>query len=242
MGAAVNDEFDPTRNGLAYSVHRWYLDSYLLAELRRLPPGTRVLDVGGHARARRGQFDLEACGHHGVYLNLSVHHGAHVQGDAHALPFRNVSFPAVLCSQLVEHVARPEQALREIARVLAPGGWLFITVPFLVAIHGDPFDFGRYTDGWWRQRLPDLGFEVERLDFLGHYFSVMADNVRVYAHQGLPGMRLHRRIVRRLIALIYPHVLRMAIRWDRDPVVVDNAALRAFTTGFGISARRVDRT
>jgi ubiquinone/menaquinone biosynthesis C-methylase UbiE len=45
-----------------------------------------------------------------------------VEGDSEALPFDDGEFTAVLCTTSLHHYPRPEAAVREIARVLAPGG------------------------------------------------------------------------------------------------------------------------
>lgn len=47
------------------------------------------------------------------------------QGDAHQLPFESNSFDVVYCRYLLEHVANPDMVLREVARVLRPGGRFF---------------------------------------------------------------------------------------------------------------------
>jgi SAM-dependent methyltransferase len=52
--------------------------------------------------------------------NLRFH-----QGDAHDLPFTEGSFDVVYCRYLLEHVADPLQVLREMRRVLRPGGKAF---------------------------------------------------------------------------------------------------------------------
>ena len=47
---------------------------------------------------------------------------AYVQGDAHALPFPGGSFDVVVCHYLLLWLADPVQAVREMARVVRPGG------------------------------------------------------------------------------------------------------------------------
>jgi SAM-dependent methyltransferase len=51
-----------------------------------------------------------------------------VQGDVYALPFEGGSFDAVVCNLGLLHFGRPEEAAAELARVLAPGGGLALTV------------------------------------------------------------------------------------------------------------------
>jgi ubiquinone/menaquinone biosynthesis C-methylase UbiE len=45
---------------------------------------------------------------------------------AHALPFRDESFDAVFCRLLLNHMRRPERLVRELVRVLKPGGVLVL--------------------------------------------------------------------------------------------------------------------
>jgi SAM-dependent methyltransferase len=49
-----------------------------------------------------------------------------VQADARAMPFRDGEFDAAWTIWVLEHVPNPEQALREIRRVLKPGGLLYL--------------------------------------------------------------------------------------------------------------------
>jgi len=61
------------------------------------------------------------------------------------LPFESGSFDTVLLSDVLEHIARPEGLINELARVLAPSGSLILTVPFLYHVHEAPHDYHRYT-------------------------------------------------------------------------------------------------
>jgi hypothetical protein len=47
---------------------------------------------------------------------------------------------AVLCCNLLEHVAEPERLARHCLELVAPGGLLFVTVPFSYPHHRDPID------------------------------------------------------------------------------------------------------
>ena len=52
-----------------------------------------------------------------------------VQGDALALPFSDDSFDHVICSEVLEHIPDDLDAMRELTRVLKPGGTMAITIP-----------------------------------------------------------------------------------------------------------------
>lgn len=75
---------------------------------------------------------------------------ADVAGDIHKLPFPEDHFDVIHCSHVLEHVRDDRLAMKELARVLKPGGWTTILVPIIAAeSHEDP----RITDPQQRARL-----------------------------------------------------------------------------------------
>jgi SAM-dependent methyltransferase len=52
-----------------------------------------------------------------------------VRGDALRLPFGDESFDRVIASEVLEHIPDDEAAMKELARVLRPGGTMAVTVP-----------------------------------------------------------------------------------------------------------------
>ncbi len=71
-----------------------------------------------------------------------------IVGDIHDLPFEDNSQEALICIAVLEHVEEPHRAVQEMFRVLKPGGYCFIYVPFLYYYHaheGYYKDFFRYT-------------------------------------------------------------------------------------------------
>ena len=77
-------------------------------------------------------------------------------------------FKSIICTQVLEHLAHPEKAAAAIFDLLAPGGVLLLTVPFINPVHYDPADFRRYTPEGVTLLLLDAGFDVEQVDFGGN--------------------------------------------------------------------------
>ncbi len=59
---------------------------------------------------------------------------AKVKMDIHHMPFADNLFDSVLCNHVLEHVNNDLQALGEIRRVLKPGGWAILQVPFFAPV------------------------------------------------------------------------------------------------------------
>jgi ubiquinone/menaquinone biosynthesis C-methylase UbiE len=98
--------------------------------------GARVLDiatgpgyVAGRAAARGAGVVGADVAEAMVVLARQLQPGVEFrQADAHALPFADGSFDAVVGNFAILHLGRPEQAAAEFVRVLAPGGRLALTV------------------------------------------------------------------------------------------------------------------
>jgi SAM-dependent methyltransferase len=66
------------------------------------------------------------------------------------------SFDFIVCTEVLEHTLNPFDAVREIRRLLKPGGLLFGTTPFNFRIHGPLPDCWRFTEHGLRTLLKSL--------------------------------------------------------------------------------------
>lgn len=84
-------------------------------------------------------------------------------GSADRLPFADSSLAAVVSQEVFEHLPDPVAALAEVARVLAPGGLLYLQTPFVIGRHDAPHDYWRFTGDGLGRLLASAGFEVARV-------------------------------------------------------------------------------
>lgn len=107
----------------------------LLETFQPVPRDARVIEVGSGAHGLIFCFD----GEHRVGVDpLAVDYSGLFPGwqrraptvaaVGESLPFRNESFDVVLCDNVVDHAESPSQIVRELVRILAPGGLLYFTV------------------------------------------------------------------------------------------------------------------
>jgi SAM-dependent methyltransferase len=87
------------------------------------------------------------------------------QADATALPFHDRSFDAVFIFDVLEHIDADDLALKELRRVLKPGGRLLVTVPAFMFLFGRQDVVSehkrRYRRGPLARLLEGAGFDVD---------------------------------------------------------------------------------
>ena len=137
--------------------------SRLEAHCRARAPAPRVLDLGC-GRGRLGAHLARVAGGGLIGVDLAAaalaaapHDGASfVRGDLACLPFADASFPLVLAIDSLHLAADLDATLREVCRVLAPGGAIVATTYEIAASDAPP----RPADAW-RRALTDAGLRLE---------------------------------------------------------------------------------
>lgn len=126
-------------------------------------------------------YDI-GCGEKPFKLNVKEHIGIDVDGgfydtshldvvaEAYDIPLGNETADAAISAQVLEHLERPEDAIRETHRLLKPGGFFFISVPFMVPIHAEPYDFSRMTEFQLTRYLKESGFKILELKKVGGFW------------------------------------------------------------------------
>lgn len=94
--------------------------------------------------------------------------------DIKNIPVEPERFDVVVCTQVLEHLPDPLAAIQELSRILKPGGELFLTTNFLFPIHGEPYDFFRFTNFGLEYLCKESGFTDIRIVARGGFFSLCA--------------------------------------------------------------------
>jgi SAM-dependent methyltransferase len=79
-------------------------------------------------------------------------------GDACHIPIRTETMDIVFATQVIEHVPKPQEMLKELKRVLKPKGILILSGPMFWPLHEEPYDFYRFTKYGFARLLGDVGF------------------------------------------------------------------------------------
>lgn len=102
-------------------------------------------------------------------IDMQPGHGVDQVVDIHSPPAEWTGrFSGVLCSEVLEHVARPWLALPKLREIMQPGGWMVVTTLTSFPIHGFPDDFYRYTPSGLKLLLEDAGFKNVVTENAGH--------------------------------------------------------------------------
>ena len=132
-------------------MHRYHVD---------LRQGPTAILFAEHGQERALVLNVGGGPHrvseHEVTLNIGPFPGVDLVADAHNIPLADETVDAVFSLAVLEHVVDPHQVVREMMRVLKPGGVLYSEVPFIFFFHGYPSDYTRFTREGMRRLFSGL--------------------------------------------------------------------------------------
>ena len=163
---------------------------WLQRVLANIMPGCRILDAGaGEQQYKRfckhliyvsqdfARYDGKG-NSSGLQTGKWDHSTLDIISDITDIPEKDASFDAILCVEVLEHLPDPLKALRELNRLMKPGGVLIVTAPFCALTHFAPYFFqtgySRYFYEYW---LDELGFDIIELKANGNYFEYIAQEL-----------------------------------------------------------------
>lgn len=184
------------REGDLYDIRPRWLRSWvdlqyvsIRSALKARMPETpvRVLDVGAGQSPYR---DLFPAG--GEWATVDPHVPADFKRVEDIPSDRR--FDLILLVEVLEHVEEPEALLRSLSPYLAPGGEIWISVPFAARVHRVPDDYRRWTPQGLEHLIHAAGLVVEAIDPRGSDLETVASKLTLC-------------LVRRKMAFLAPPVL-----------------------------------
>ena len=169
------------------------IDSQQAMQVMMLPylsSGIALYDVGCGEKPFGPFLKDKVAKHIGVDVNYGFYDVSHIDliGSADDLPIEDGAADAILSSQVIEHLPDPEKSIAESARVLKPGGLLFLSYPYLYPIHAPPFDYARLSQFALDAMLERHGFDLLERRVLGGFWYMLGALMPIYL-QGLPLLR-----------------------------------------------------
>lgn len=138
-----------------------------------------------------------------------------VTWDGVKMPFEDESFDCAYGTEVLEHCPEPDVVLKEIFRVLKPGGAFFFTVPFLWNLHEVPHDEYRYTPFSLERHLRNSGFTAIKINATGGWHAAMAQMLGLWVRRGPLGTRK-----RKILSVFLKPIIKFLIKKDRPEKVV----------------------
>lgn len=217
-------------------------DHWVASKAQTVPADAIVLDVGAGTCRYRKEFS---------HCNYETHDFKRYEGyrnnkegrygeidyisDITAIPVPENSYDAVLCTEVLEHVTEPIAALQEIARILKPGGRLFITAPLGSGLHQTPYHFyGGFTPYWYRHFCPKSGLSVMEITPNGGFFKLLAQECARVAWTMPEHEHVHGRN-KEIIGTVFGEMLPRFLFALEDRCMIDQ-----FTVGYHVEAKKIN--
>jgi SAM-dependent methyltransferase len=180
----MSERLHPSRTSVQYAVRKPLLDWLEAQDVR----GLRVLDVGCGDRPYEALLSGTA---EIVGFDVPGNPHADLHGSIDAIPVEDASFDVVLCLQVLEHVPDPAAAVRELRRVVKPGGRVLLSTHGVYPFHPNPDDLWRWThdglervfraNGEWSSVTvrPGAGTAATVAMLVAHVIDLLAKRIRL---------------------------------------------------------------
>ncbi|MCU0397122.1 MAG: class I SAM-dependent methyltransferase [Cyclobacteriaceae bacterium] len=167
------------------SPHNWLIYRVIHSELypafRTYAKG-KLLDIGCGKKPYKSVLIGLVDQHVGVDHIDTLHNlnDVDIIGTAYSIPVDSNLFDTVICTDVIEHLEEPSDAIAEAHRVLKPGGIAIYTTPLFWHLHEQPRDFYRYTKFGLQYLFEKNGFQIVSIIPLGGFWITIGQETSYY--------------------------------------------------------------
>ena len=115
--------------------------------LKYVKSGSKVIDVGSGPERLGREF---------INVDVFPFPEVDIVASATELPFRDNSIDGAVSESVFEHVSDASMFAKEMIRVVKPGGFIYVSAPFIHPYHASPDDFNRWTISGLKHLFPGL--------------------------------------------------------------------------------------
>lgn len=156
------------------TIARMTLDRAFNKSVSKISRGLEVLDIGAKDAPYREKLNAKKY----TTLDIDESFNPDICCDAHNMPIEDGTYDVVIATEFLEHCYEPKRAVSEIHRVLRKNGTVILSTRFVKEIHGEPYDYFRFTRYGLQELFKD--FRVVEITELGNGLSAIWDLVCYY--------------------------------------------------------------
>lgn len=151
-------------------------------------------------------FFLERCDRYiGVDWGESRHgRTPDIEADLNRpLPVADNVADTVVSISVLEHVREPGGMLAEACRILKPGGYLILHVPFMWHVHEEPHDYYRFTAHGLRYLVDKAGFSAVTIEPTTGFWSMWTLKLNYQLRRLVKGPAIVRTVTSAILTVVW---------------------------------------
>jgi glycosyltransferase involved in cell wall biosynthesis/ubiquinone/menaquinone biosynthesis C-methylase UbiE len=158
-------------------------DIWVKKKAKSVKKGLSVLDVGAGTCPYRSLFkhcdyiahDFKKYTGNQKLGGTNEYGSIDIESDVCNIPINDGSIDVIICTEVLEHIPEPIEALKEMTRILNYGGKLLLTAPLGSGLHQLPFHYyGGFTPEWYKHYLSKFGMKISEIVSNGGFYRQLA--------------------------------------------------------------------